>query len=169
MLHAEFVRAVLLNCFLTQYGLFHLPRILANGNSQYLLPKGCYWQMCHTHYPFDPPVWLLSSNVRTFPIGRIQDNRTSSCLNAAVVSSIVLVNSACFTSVKELLYVYQVASTCNWTTCMWLSRTWLSVQPHEIGKSLNDLRKTPIQIVRPLVVIKAHAGLCTLPFCKVKV
>ena len=87
--------------FTDQYELFHLPRVLANG---YLLPKGCYRQMCHTHYPFDPPVWLLSSNVQTFHIGRIQDNRTSSPLNSAVVSSIVLVNSACFTSMKELLY-----------------------------------------------------------------
>ena len=87
-----------------QYGLFHLPRVLADGNSRYLLPKGCYWQMCHTHYPFDPPFWLLSGNIWTFPIGRIQDNHISPRLNAAMVSSIVLANSACFTFVKELLY-----------------------------------------------------------------
>ena len=91
--------------FPDQYGPLHLPQVLADGNSRYLLPKGYYWQMCHTHYPFDPPVWLLSGNVRTFPIGRIQDNRISSRLSAALVSSIVLANSACFTSVKELLYV----------------------------------------------------------------
>ena len=39
--------------FPDQDGLFHLPRVLADGNNRYL---GCYWQMCHSHYPFDPPV-----------------------------------------------------------------------------------------------------------------
>jgi len=50
---------------------------------------------------------------------------------------------------------------------MWLSRTWkLSVQPHEIGKSL----KRFVEDSRCETSSgKVHAGLQKLPFCKVKV
>jgi len=34
--------------FLNQYEFF----IWADGNNRYLLPKDCWWQMRHTHYPF---------------------------------------------------------------------------------------------------------------------
>ena len=90
--------------FLDQYELYHQLHLLAVGNSRYLLPRGCYWQMCHTHYPFYPPVCYFSGNIRTFPNGEIQDNRTCFPLNSTVASNIVRANSACFTSVKEPLY-----------------------------------------------------------------
>ena len=90
--------------FLDQYELYHQLHLLAVGNSRYLLPRGCYWQMCHTHYPFYPPVCYFSGNIRTFPNGEIQDNRTCFPLNSTVASNMVRANSACFTSVKEPLY-----------------------------------------------------------------
>ena len=90
--------------FLDQYQLHHLLDLLAGGNSRHLLPRGCYWQMCHTHYPFYPPVCYFSGNIQTFPTGEIQDNRTCFPLNSTVASNIVRANSACFTSVKEPLY-----------------------------------------------------------------
>jgi len=71
-----------LNYFSTNMNLIvYLLQLLEDGNSQYLLPNGYYWQMCHTHYSFDPPVFYFS---------RIQDNHTSSCFNSAVISSICL-------------------------------------------------------------------------------
>ena len=115
--------------FLKNYGLTFCPDFWPIGILSISFQKGCYRQICYTHYPFHLPVWLyFSSNIPTFPNDRIQDNRTASRLNSAVVYSIVLVIPYASLLRKSCCMWpwcgHYVTSTCNPTTCMRLSHMW---------------------------------------------
>ena len=75
-------------------------------------------------------IWLLSSNIRLFPL-------VESIFSFELSCGFHYCTGKCC---MQQWWCHQVASTCDWTTCMWLSHAWkVSLQPHEICKYLKWL------------------------------